>query len=222
MRLTQALSLLREQLAKRATEPNEERVSKLIADGDTKTALHIKNEQVQASRIAFGEKLASDLYELGSIHELRFEWSDALASYREAWQLDANKEYGFRYAYIAQLQDLFSEAVVVYKDILQMALEPYDNATILNNLEDCYRRRRQSEDAEATFKQAISICQQHIESTPGYILPLSTAMTNLANIYYEMKERKMQSLCMRRLWMQCVGFQELFQRRNTVTLKLLH
>src|SRR6185312_14900917 len=109
-RLAQTVRELQEQLAARASEPAEARLSQFLVAGDLTGALRLKTEQVEARR-GEAEKLPGDLFELGTIHELRFEWPAALAAYREAWQLQRDPQYGFKYAYAAQHQNHFEEAI---------------------------------------------------------------------------------------------------------------
>jgi hypothetical protein len=58
-------------------------LSHLLATGDLDSARRVKSDQVEARR---GEvdMLARDLIELGTIYRLRFDWLQALKSYREA------------------------------------------------------------------------------------------------------------------------------------------
>ena len=113
-RLAEDLRKLQEQLATRASEPAEARLSDLLAAGNLAGALRLKTQQVETRR-SEAEKLPRDLFELGTIHELRFDWSEALKAYREAWKLERNPEYGFKYAYSAQRQNHFLEAIDVYE-----------------------------------------------------------------------------------------------------------
>src|SRR5205085_11533081 len=116
-------------------------LSHLLASGDLDGALRIKTEQVEAQR---GEvdKLARHSFELGAIQELRFDRPRALEAYREAWRLKELPEYGFKYAYLAQQQNHYDEAIRAYGAVLRLygdvgrhneAYRPYVAMT-LNNL----------------------------------------------------------------------------------------
>ncbi|MGH9614673.1 MAG: hypothetical protein ACRD4P_16520, partial [Bryobacteraceae bacterium] len=130
-RLAQTVRELQAQLAARASEPAEARLSQFLAAGDLAGALRLKTEQK--------EKSPRDLFELGTIHELRFEWPAALAAYREAWQLERNPQYGFKYAYSAQHQNHFLEAIGVYEVLRETYTDADDVAMTLNNLAILYR-----------------------------------------------------------------------------------
>src|SRR5262249_37083157 len=104
-RLTIELHKFREDLAARASEPNEAILSELLAEGDLDGALQLKKQRVTVE----SQSLSRDLFELGAIHELRSDWSEALAAYRKAWQLERNFEFGFKYAFFTQRQKHFSE-----------------------------------------------------------------------------------------------------------------
>ncbi len=69
-RLAEELCKLQEQLVARASEPAEVKLSNLLAFGDLAGAVRLKAEQVETRR-GEAEKLPRDLFELGTIHELR-------------------------------------------------------------------------------------------------------------------------------------------------------
>ena len=92
-RLTQELAKLQEELAARASEPAEAELSKLLAAGDLDGAFRVKSRQVER-RQAESEKLPRDLYELGVICELRFDWPAALANFRKAWESEKTPAMG--------------------------------------------------------------------------------------------------------------------------------
>ena len=82
----------------------------------TKRSLRLKSQQVQARR----EESARDLYELGTIHELRFEWPQALTAYREAWESGKDPDHGFKYAHLSQKLNRFNEAISTYEALLNI------------------------------------------------------------------------------------------------------
>jgi tetratricopeptide (TPR) repeat protein len=126
-RLTQELKKLQQQVAARSSEPSEAELEKLLSARDLDGALRLKTQQVQARR-AESERLPRDLYELGTIHELRFEWPQALAAFREAWQLGRDPEHGFKYAHFAAKLNHFPEAIAAYEALLQVYADPADRA----------------------------------------------------------------------------------------------
>lgn len=96
------------------------------------------------------DKLARDLVELGTIHQLRFDWSKALEAFHEAWRLKQDPEYGFKYAHFAQQQHQFRGAgetygtvLAIYRELAKANLEAFlpDVARTLNNLAILYSAR---------------------------------------------------------------------------------
>lgn len=164
-RLTEELRKLQEQLAARASEPAEAKLSELLTAGDLSGALQLKTKQVEARRNET-QKLPRDLFELGTIHELRFDWPNALAAYREAWQLDPNTEYGFKYAYSAQRQNHFAEAIGVYEIVQNILTDDEAVASTLNNLATLYRDMQRVKEAEEACREALSIRRKLAQANP--------------------------------------------------------
>jgi tetratricopeptide (TPR) repeat protein len=182
-RLTKLTLELQRQLAARSSEPAEAELSRLLAAGDLDAALRAKSGQVEARRTE-SAKLPRDLYELGTIHELRFEWSQALVSYREAWELEKNREFGFQYAYLAQKLNHFNEAVPVYEAVLAFCKSEADRATTLNNLAILYRGTQRMKQAEEAFAEALDIRRKLARANPDAYLPyVANTLNNLANLF---------------------------------------
>src|SRR5271157_6383535 len=182
-RLAEELRKLQEQLATRASEPAEARLSSLLAAGDLAGAVRLKTQQVETRR-SEAEKLPRDLFELGTIHELRFDWPKALAAYREAWQLERNPEYGFKYAYTAQRQNHFSEAIGVYEVLRRTYTNAADVAMTLNNLAALYSATQRMKEAEEAYREALSTYRQLAQANPEAYLPyVAGTLNNLAILY---------------------------------------
>src|SRR5271157_6019076 len=182
-RLAEELGKLQEQLAARASEPAEARLSNLLAAGDLAGAVRLKTQQVETRR-SEAEKLPRDLFELGTIHELRFDWPKALAAYREAWQLERNPEYGFKYAYTAQRQNHFSEAIGVYEVLRRTYTNAADVAMTLNNLAALYSATQRMKEAEEAYREALSTYRQLAQANPEAYLPyVAGTLNNLAILY---------------------------------------
>src|ERR1017187_6369283 len=182
-RLAEDLRKLQEQLATRASEPAEARLSDLLAAGNLAGALRLKTQQVETRR-SEAEKLPRDLFELGTIHELRFDWPEALAAYREAWRLERNPEYGFKYAYTAQHQNRFSEAIGVYEVLRKTYTDPADVARTLNNLAALYSATQRMKEAEEAYREALSKYRELAQANPEAYRPyVATTLNNLANLY---------------------------------------
>src|SRR5664280_3418439 len=189
-RLAEDLRKLQEQLATRASEPAEARLSDLLAAGNLAGALRLKAQQVETRRSEAG-KLPRDLFELGTVHELRFDWPQALAAYREAWRLEPNPEYGFKYAYSAQRQNHFLEAIDVYEVLRRTYTDPAEVAATLNNLAVLYRDTQRMKEAEEAYREALSTYRELAQANPEAYLPyVATTLNNLANLYSDTQRRK--------------------------------
>jgi tetratricopeptide (TPR) repeat protein len=182
-RLTGELRKLQEELAARAGEPAEAQLSKLLAAGDLEAAFRVKSRQVER-RQAESEKLPRDLYELGIICELRFDWPGALANFRKAWELGKNPEHGFKYAHFAQRLNHFNEAIGTFEALLEIYSDPSDRAGALNNLGMLYSDTQRMKEAEQAYAEALTIRRKLAEANPDAYLPdVATTLNNLAVLY---------------------------------------
>jgi tetratricopeptide (TPR) repeat protein len=181
--LTAELRKLQEQLAARAAEPEEAKFSALLDSGDLDGALLLKSQQVEDRREE-AAKLPRDLYELGILHELRFEWPQALDKFREAWERGKDIEHGFKYAHFAQKLNHFEEAIGMYEALLKMDLERESRASTLNNLAIVYRDTQRMQKAESLYKEALGMKREVAEGNPELYLPqVATSLNNLGNFY---------------------------------------
>jgi tetratricopeptide (TPR) repeat protein len=197
--LTAELQKLKEQVSERKTEPGETALANLLATGDLDGAVRVKAEQIDARR---GEvdKLARDLFELGSIHQLRFSRAKALSACREAWHLKRDPTYGFKYAYLAQQQNQFQEAVgayeavlMLYRDLAQANPEAYlpDVAMTLNNLAILYRATQRMKEAEEAYQEALALRRDLAQANPEAYLPnVAMTLNNLAILYSDTQRMK--------------------------------
>ena len=164
-------------LLEQQAEPS---LQKLLAIGDLNTAARKKTEQISQQHGA----LATNYFELGNIQELRFDWPSGLAAYREAWRLERNPEYGFKYAYAAQHQNQFEEAIRTYEAVRSLYRGPANVAVTLNNLGNLYSATQRIDEAEAAYAEALKIRRKLAEANPGAYLPdLATTLNNLAVLY---------------------------------------
>lgn len=179
-RLTEELGKLQQQLAARSSEPAEAELSKLLKSGDLDAAFRLKSSQIERRRQE-SEKLPRDLYELGVLCELRFDWQGALDSFRKAWELGRDPDHGFKYAYFAQKLNHFDEAITVYEALLAVYIEPRDVATTLNNLAVLYSDTQRMKEAEQAYDEALAIYRKLAEANPDAYLPyVATTLNNLA------------------------------------------
>ncbi len=189
-RLTRELHKLQQEVAARSSEPPEAELSKLLGAGDLDGALRLKSQQLEASRGAAG-KIPLDLYELGVIHELRFEWLQALEAFREAWDIGHDPEHRFKYAYFAQKLNRFNEAIGAYEGLLHIYTEPVDRAAALNNLAALYRATQRMKEAEQAYAEALATYRKLAEANPEAYLPnVATTLNNLANLYSDTQRMK--------------------------------
>lgn len=189
-RLTGELRKLQEQLALRSFEPAEAELSQLLHAGDFDAAVRLKTRQVERRREEVG-KLARDLYELGTIHELRFEWAQALAVYREAWEHGKNFEHGFKYAYFAQRLNRFSEAETAFEALLSTCTDAGERASVLNHLAALYSDTQQTQKAEYTYGEALVISRKLAEANPdGHQSDIADTLNNIAILYRNTKRMR--------------------------------
>ena len=175
---------LMEDVAARKEEPGEPSLAALLEAGDLDGAIRLKTSQIEQRK---GEikKLAHDWSELGRGHDLRFAWRDAMECYRQAWQLDPDEpEYGFQYAYFAQKQNRFGEAIDAYRRLLLIYTDPVQIAMTLNNLAVLYSDTQRMKDAETAYLEALSIRRRLAEANPeAYLADVAMTLNNLANLY---------------------------------------
>jgi tetratricopeptide (TPR) repeat protein len=187
-RMAEELETLRKQLSARAAdpaqaEPKDADLSKALSTGDLDGALRLKIQQVEYRREE-AAKLPRDYYELGTIHELRFEWPQALAAFLQAWELGKDTEYGFKYARFAQKLNHFNEAIGAYEALLLIYTEPSDRAGTLNNLANLYSGTQRMQKAEEAYGEALAIRRKLAEANPDAYLPeVTMTLNNLAVLY---------------------------------------
>jgi tetratricopeptide (TPR) repeat protein len=189
--LTDQLRSFQRQLAS-SPDLAEFRLAQCLQAGDLDAALRDASQEAENVLKEAG-KLPRDLYILGAIHEFRFEWPQALASYRRAWQLSKDSEYGFKYAYISQKLNHFIEAIAAYEALLLVYPDPAQRATALNNLGLLYRATQRMNQAEEAFAEALAVYRKLAQANPDAWLPdIAATLNNLANLYSD-TERMMQA-----------------------------
>ncbi|MGA2206286.1 MAG: tetratricopeptide repeat protein, partial [Terracidiphilus sp.] len=181
---------LQQRLAERASEPAEAKLSELLGAGDFEGALRLKSEEIKFRREK-AKELPRKLFELGIIHELRFDFPEALAAYREAWQLGRTAEFGFKYSSLAQRQNRLSEAIGVYEALCEMQMDEPSRATTLNNLAILYRNTQRMKEAEQAYAEALATYRKLAEANPDAYLPdVGMTLNNLANLYSNTQRMK--------------------------------
>jgi tetratricopeptide (TPR) repeat protein len=186
-RLVEEYQKLQASVAERAAEPAAERTDQALSEAleakDLDAALGLKLKQVERRREE-AKRLPRDLFELGTIYEMRFDWPRALAAFREAWEGEQSFEFGFRYGYVAQKQLQFSEAIRAYEDVRRFASGRADVATTLNNLGLLYSNTQRLTEAESSYVEALGIYRGLARQNAAAYLPdVAMTLNNLGLLY---------------------------------------
>ncbi len=161
--------------------------AELLERGDLDGYARLKKEQIQA-RAGAVKKQARDWADLGRVHDLRFDWAEALKCYREAWRLDpAEPEYGFGVGHFARKQGRFAEAIEAYRGALEAAPDARRRAITLNELGDLYRATQHMPQAETAFREALDVFRNLEQTNPGeYSLHIAMVLGNLGSLYIDL------------------------------------
>ena len=179
----QEIYKLRQELLTQTQEPTEILLEKLMRAGDLPGAVRLKLKQV-ALLESEAAKRPRDYYELGKLHEVQFEWAEALDAYRRAWRLEQSFDYGFQYAYVAQRQNRHKEAITAYEAARLLSEDLQSTALTLNNLAILYRATQRMRYAEMAYDEARAIRRQLAAGNPEAYLPdVAMTLNNLANLY---------------------------------------
>ena len=189
-RLSGELRKLQEQLALRSAEPAEAELFGLLKARDLDSAVRLKTREVE-NRRAESAKLPQDLYELGTIHELRFEWPEALAAYREAWEVGKEAEHGFKYASVAQKLNRFADATTAFEALLPICAGAAERATVLNHLAALYSDTQRLQEAEKAYGEALAISLKLAEANPDvHQSDIADTLNNIAILYRNTKRMR--------------------------------
>jgi tetratricopeptide (TPR) repeat protein len=188
---------LLEDVVARKEVPGESSLAELLEAGDLDGAIRLKTAQIE-KREGEVKKLAHDWFELGRVHELRFAWPDVMECYSRAWQLDRDDPgYGFQYAYFAEKQKRFGDAINVYLEALstyrrlaeanpEAYLPRVGVAATLNNLGILYSVAERMKEAETAYLEAFSTFRRLAEADPEAYWPrvgVATTLNNLGILY---------------------------------------
>lgn len=155
----------------------------LLASGNLEAAAEAKQQQISRQR---GEQ-ARNLYELGRIQELRFDFAAAKNAYREAWQAEKTPDYGFGYAHMAQNLNRFDEAIPVYREILALYTQPDEQARTWNNLAICLGRTGSARASVDAFRSSIE-ARRRMESSAARETGIILSLNNLAYAYLGLRQ----------------------------------
>jgi len=182
-------------------------LEKLLSTGDFEAAALQKTQQIETQ----SSGLAQNYFELGTIHELRFDWQKALAAYREAWRLNCNWEYSSRYAESARRQNQFSEAIAVYEALRVSHISLDELANTSNNLAILYCETQRLQEAEGALHESLSTYRKLAQDNPEAYLPdIAMALNNLAILYRD--QQRMQKA--EEMYLESLAIYRKFARDN--------
>lgn len=184
------LKLLKDASA-RTDEPEAQRFAEILDAGDLEAAAQFKTEQIERKRNQM-KGLALDYAERGRVQYLRFARAAAADDFREAWRLNPkNAEYGLLYANASAALNHLSEATETILKIRSTLKEPTDIAAAANLLGLAYTSSRRVEEAEESFKKALTIYRSLAETEPSRYLPkVASTLIDLATLYQETNRLK--------------------------------
>ena len=156
----------------------------LLRAGDLEAAAERKRGQIERQK----EEQAKSYFELGQIEELRFDYAKAADAFGAAWRLKDDPEYGFRYAYAAQRQNRFAEAIETSERLRGRLIKPADLSALLNNLAMMYQSTQRFADAEGAYKEALAIYRELGLQGPAYLPEVATALDNLGGFYRSLQQ----------------------------------
>ena len=155
-------------------------VQSLMIRGDLSGASQYLQKKIEEQAKAQAE----NLFLYAKIEELQFHFSTALNAYRQAWKLKPDPTYGFRYAYVAQFQRQYPEAISIYEELLDCDIKKSTRAIVLNNLADVYRSTNQREKAEAALSNALTMHRELARVDAGSQRPLIASVLNNLGVMY--------------------------------------
>jgi tetratricopeptide (TPR) repeat protein len=189
-RLIIELQKLQNELTIRSSLAREDELSKLLDARDFDGALQLKCQQIEARR-KNAKELPRELFELGTIHELRQEFPEALAAYRESWEQSSDTEYGIKYAHFAAKLNHHAEAIRAYEALLLTYKDPSDRAYTLNNLGILYLGTQRMKEAEQAYDEALAIYRKLAETNSDAFMPdVAITLNNIANLYSDTQRMK--------------------------------
>jgi tetratricopeptide (TPR) repeat protein len=182
LRLTEELYAMKLQTATKVSGSDQAAVAALLSTGRFDAALRLKERQVEERRGEV-ERLAQDLYELGAIHEFRFDWPKALEAYREAWRLVRNPAYGFKYGEYSFKQSKYPDAIAVFEELLNVYTESRQIAATLDMIGLLYRATQRMKDAGKAYQNAMAIYVRLAETAPDrYRADIALTLNNWAGL----------------------------------------
>ncbi len=178
-----------EQIRESASPVATATVEQLLAAGKLEEAAIMAQTRFDSARKGFNETrltLAQAAYDLGSIHEISFRWTDALENFRQAWDLSdhRNTRFGFKLARFAASLNLHSQAIAAYEAVLPLYTEPAAHASTFNNLGNLYQKTQRHAEAEESYREALALYRKLAAANPAAYEPdLAATLNNLGILY---------------------------------------
>jgi tetratricopeptide (TPR) repeat protein len=160
-----------------------------LARGDLAGAAQFTQQKIEKEKAT----QAQNYFDYGSVQELQFHFAAALDAYREAWKIKQDAKYGFRYGYIAQVQNHWSEAIVIYQTLVEMNVDPQKVAITLNNLAGLYRVTHREDQAEEAWGRALAIHRDLAKTDPEAQAPFIAAVLNNLGVLYAQSNRRKEA-----------------------------
>ena len=141
------------------------------------------------------DKVASDHSNRAKVFELQFEPVQALQHAEKAYRYrPENKDYAHAYAVLLQNQKQHAQAISIYEQNLQRLREKGDKAGIAktqNNLGVLYKNTQRLKEAEASYKEALTIRRDLAKVNPqAYLADVASTLNNLGLLYSDMQQMK--------------------------------
>ncbi len=130
--------------------------------------------------------LAREFQDLAARHESRFEWPEALAAFRRAWELEKVPKHGLKYAALARRLSRLQEATITLEEIMGLLTDPAARASSMSDLGVLHVGMRQFRKAEEAFATALEI-QKKIAKTAqdSYQIDVAKTLVDVSSLYYE-------------------------------------
>jgi tetratricopeptide (TPR) repeat protein len=164
----------------------------LLQNGDLEAVVAAKQQEIERKN----KDQAKNYFELGSVHELRFDFSAAVEAYGHAWGLEKNPLYGFRWASAMAKQNRHDEAIALYLQLIKSVQPQEDIAATLNNLGVSLRAIQMFGESENAYRMAAAIYRCLSESDKADYHPkLADTLNNLGVVLEKAKKPEEAGAC---------------------------
>lgn len=142
-------------------------------------------DRLERREQALTKKRAAALSKLAQVHELEFEWDQAVATRERAVAIcPDDTELRFGLAYLLDKQRQHPRAIEQYKKLIEQTDDEASRAGCLNNLANLYSATNRLDLAEKAFDEALRLYRALARGNPDIYRPyVATTLNNLANLY---------------------------------------